>query len=88
MGKLDGDGAAALGYGIDGVDNAESTLETTVVASPEGEGAARLLVSDLPVAAEVDTSGTIGERTLSGNEVVLVLGDDLDPAELSSDTTG
>ncbi len=82
------DALASLGYGVGEVGNADGVDTTTVVAAPEGEGAARRLVADLPVTARVDTSGEVAGRSLAGNDVVLVLGGDLDPAALTGPDDG
>lgn len=82
------DALAGLGYAITDVGNAEPTETTTIVVGPGGELAAERLSSDLPLSAVVDDDGEIGDRTVVGTEVVLVLGSDLDPTQLDDDGAG
>lgn len=76
---------AALGYGTGDIDNADTTETTTIVVAPGGEAAAERVSRDLPVRPAVDASGTVGDRQVADGEVVIVLGNDLDPAGVGED---
>lgn len=82
------DALAGLGYAITEVGNADTTATTTIVVGADGQAAAQRLAADLPVTAAIDDGGEVDGRTVQGNQVVLVLGDDLDPADVSTDGTG
>lgn len=79
------DALAGLGYVITEVGNAEATATTTIVVGPDGQATAQRLTADLPVTATIDDSGEVDGRTVGGTQAVLVLGSDLDPADVATD---
>nr|WP_274388073.1 LCP family protein [Salsipaludibacter albus] len=79
------DALSVLGYDVVEVGDTSDVATTTIVAGPDGEGAARRVAADLPVDPTMDTGGSFDGRTVTGDAVVLVLGGDLGADDLPAE---